>query len=456
MRGITMSEQIKDPPSPQGEFLLGHARAFMRNPPEFLLKGVQNFGRFFILKVAHIKLYIVAEPEAVEQVLSSRNAEFIRAQASIDLGKNLAGPKSIIATAPGKEHIKIRRLMAPSFQTKRMARYAEAVGDEVDQLLASWQAGQTRMIHKDMVNLAMYIAVRIFFGSKLKEDATRVGAAFDFMQIKLAGKHKRGFGLPRWLPTPGNLKFKKEYTYVRTLVSKMLSEKEASPSLEENEDLLSSLLMARDEDGTPMDRDEIIDNAMILFFAGHETSANMLTWFFDQIADYPEIEEKIYKEIKSVIKGKEPSYDDLMKLTYTRQALKETLRKRPPAWILNRVAGEELELEGYRFKPGIRIMMPVYAIHHMPEFHKDPERFDPDRFSPENAKKIVPGSYIPFGLGPRTCIGEHFAMLEGLMALAKIIPKYRLVRPEGKGPAPLNTKLTLAVDDGLPMILEKR
>lgn len=446
-----------DSSSPRGEFLLGHARLFLRDPLNFLLETAKKYGGFVTLRMAHLELYLISKPQYIEEILATRQSLFQKDPTGSKVAGEISGEKNIVSTPSGEEHKRKRRLMQPSFHNRRMPFYVQAMTEEIDDLLKPWKAGQTRDIHWEMVNLTMHIAVRIFFGTKLKEDAERVGRAFNFMQGNLHKKFKRGFGIPRFIPTPGNLKFKKEYKYIRTLAGQIIAAKQEEGVSEKSEDLLSTLLSVRDENGSSMDIEEIIDDVMILFFAGHETTANALAWFWDQMAAHPEIESRVYKEIDSVIGKREPSYDDLEKLPYTLQVLKETLRYRPPAWMLTgRMALEEVDLDGHTLKPGVRILISPFVVHHLPEYFPEPDRFDPDRFTKENEKKIPRGAYIPFGLGARVCIGEGFAIVEALLAIAKIASGYRLVREEGLGEAKVEAALTLSPEGGLPLRLEKR
>jgi cytochrome P450 len=224
---------------------------------------------------------------------------------------------------------------------------------------------------------------------------------------------------------------------------------------EQKDDLLSILLRAREEDGTSMSDDQVRAEALTLFGAGHETTAVALSWIWYMLATHPAVYQKVQQEVDSVLQGRSPTYTDLAKLPYSLQVLKETLRLYPPAYAMSRVALHDVEIDGYQVRKWQTVLMSPYAIHRRPDYFPHPEQFDPDRFTPENEKSLPRYAYMPFGAGPRICIGNYFAMMEGHLLLATLAQRvnFELVAGQQVIPAP---KVTIRPKYGIKMVVRRR
>jgi cytochrome P450 len=258
-----------------------------------------------------------------------------------------------------------------------------------------------------------------------------------------------------WIPTPNNRRIRRATAVLDDVVLGIIAQRRASAvggRVEDTGDLLSMLLLAENEDGRAMDDRQIRDEAVTLFAAGHETTSNALSWTWYFLAQNPDVEARLHAEVDAVLDGRPPTVDDLKNLPYTEMILKESLRLRPPAWgLAGRTVLEETEIGGYTIPAGSTIFISPYQLHRLPEYFPDPERFDPERFTPENEKKLPRYAYLPFGAGPRVCIGNSFAMMEAHLILATVAQHVRLELVPGQEVemAPL---ITLTPANGLKML----
>jgi cytochrome P450 len=244
------------------------------------------------------------------------------------------------------------------------------------------------------------------------------------------------------LPLPVVRRYNRAQAALDSVIYRIIDERRSNPS--DRGDLLSMLLLARDEEGggARMTDKQVRDEAMTLFLAGHETTANALTWGWYLLAQHPEVERRLHDEIDSVIGDRLPRADDAAALPYTRRVLAEVMRCYPPAWGIGRRAIEDVEIGGYTIPRNTVVLLSQYLLHHDARFFPDPERFDPDRWLPERQRARPRFAYFPFGGGNRVCIGESFAWTEGILVLATLARHWRLQRVE-TAPVPMKAVLTL-------------
>jgi cytochrome P450 len=225
---------------------------------------------------------------------------------------------------------------------------------------------------------------------------------------------------------------------------------------EDKGDLLSMLMLAQDEDGSQMTDQQLRDEVVTLFAAGHETTSNVMTWLWYLLSQHPDVETKLHEELDQVLAGRAPTLADLQSLPYALMVIKETMRLYPPAWILNgRTAVEDIEIGGYLIPKGSRVFISPYAMHRLPQYFPDPEQFDPERWLPEREAALPKYAYIPFGGGPRVCIGNSFALMEAHLLLATIAQQYRLSLAPGQNIVPA-ALITMSPESGLRMRVEER
>jgi cytochrome P450 len=264
------------------------------------------------------------------------------------------------------------------------------------------------------------------------------------------------FDPPAWM-LPWRREKERALKLLDDLVWRFVRERRAAPG--EQPDVLGMLLSVRDDEGDQrgLSDEEVRDQCATIFLAGHETTATALTWWGWAMAAHPEVAQRAAREVDEVLGGREPTYADVAKLAYLGQTLKETMRLRPPAaGLITREASEDVEIGGWRVPRGAMLRITPYAVHHDPRWFPDPERFDPDRFAPGRVEQMPRGAYVPFGIGPRVCIGSMFATIEMTLIAAMLLQRFRFAMPPG-APAPTpRLKVTLRPADGLRLLLQPR
>jgi cytochrome P450 len=259
---------------------------------------------------------------------------------------------------------------------------------------------------------------------------------------------------PLWVPTPSHLKQRRVEKVMNNLVAKLISERRNRG--EDRGDLLSMMLNTVDEEGQGMTDQQIRDEIVTLFLAGHETTANALSWTWYLLAQHPTVEQKLHEELDRVLHGNPPTLADLKNLPYTQQVLQESMRLYPPVWNMSRQALTDVEIGGYTIPKGSEVNLITYVMHHNPIWWDEPERFIPERFSPDNESRVPKMAYLPFSTGPRVCIGNSFAMMEARLILATIASQYRLKMEDGHAPVKMEPLIALRPQNGLSLTIHKR
>jgi cytochrome P450 len=308
-----------------------------------------------------------------------------------------------------------------------------------------------------MTALTLEIIGKTFFDADLGEETHNLRKAVAILSETGVREMGEVIHLPDWIPLPRIRAKKWAMNYLDSTIRRFIADRRKTG--EDRGDLLSMLLHAVDSEDskTQMTDEQARDEAMVLFLAGHDTTAAGLTWFWYIMGKYPEIQQKAHEEIVSVLGKNSPGFADAVRLPYLNSVIKETLRLYPPAiGIFAREAKEQIELGGYEIPRGSIIYAFSYITHRDPRWFPEPERFDPERFLGDNGKNVSPFAYFPFGAGPRSCIGSHFALTEMTLVAACLLQRFEFsLRPGDKDPEPL-THLSLRPKDGLSMILRKR
>jgi cytochrome P450 len=330
-----------------------------------------------------------------------------------------------------------------------MVDYAERVG-------ARWQEGQTLDVSSEMMRLTLAVVGKTLFDADVESDADEVGEAltevmelFDYLMLPFSELLEK-------LPLPPQRRFLRARARLDAIVYRIIEERRRSGG--DRGDLLSMLLLAVDEEGdrTGMTNEQLRDEAMTLFLAGHETTANALTWTWHMLARNPEAERRLHEELDTVLEGgRAPSVEDFPSLRYTEMVVAETMRLYPPAWAIGRLAIEDHEVGGYHIPRGSLVLVCQYVMHRDPRFFPEPEAFDPERWTTEAKAARPQFSYFPFGGGPRRCIGEGFAWMETVLMLATLARRWRL-RPTPGSNVEAHPRITLRPKGGVPMVVERR
>jgi cytochrome P450 len=304
-----------------------------------------------------------------------------------------------------------------------------------------------------MIHITMSIVGKVLFDADVFTESDELGTAITAALEHANYVFSRIAPVPFTWPIPRHQRTRRSLAVLRGRIQEMIDERRRSG--EERDDFLSILLRTRDENGNPMSDEQVSDEAVTFFGAGHETTATALTWAWYLLAKHPDVYDRLRAEVDSVLVGRPPTYEDLARLPYALQVFKETMRLYPPAYLLSRVALHDVEVGGYRIKRGTTIMLSPYAMHRRADYFPDPTGFDPDRFTPENEAKLPRYAYMPFGAGSRICIGNHFALMEGQLLLATLAQRVRLSLL-ARGPIATEPLVTLRPLGGVPMRVTRR
>lgn len=361
--------------------------------------------------------------EMVEQVLVSKADDFDKPE-QFPVVKLAVGEGVFSAFERTGAHRRQRRMVQPAFQPRRIAAYADTMVSYAQRISGAWRDGQVVSIGEQMMHITLGVIGKTLFDVDVLGEANEIGeiisAAFDAFGDEL----KRPLPIPMTWPTRHNRYIHKLVERLDLTIYHIIDERRKNP--EDKGDLLSILLNARHEDGTPLSDHEVRDEAMTLFLAGHETTAVALTWAWYLLASNPATYQKLQAEVDSVLQGRTPTLDDLPKLPYALQVFKESLRMYPPADSFARVALKDTEVGGYFIPKDTTIIISPNALHHRADYFPEPDKFDPDRWLPENEKRIARYAYLPFGAGSRICIGSHFATMEGQLILISLMQRVQL------------------------------
>ncbi|MBV1849196.1 cytochrome P450 [Catellatospora tritici] len=434
-------------PSPPGLPLLGHLLEMNRDMPGFLDRTARELGGLSRLRMGPMSMILVADPQLVHEMLVKRPQDFAKSWRTTRLLQGHVGDG--LLTREGTEHRRHRRIMLPTLHTQRIARYGEIMTAEARRLLDGWPDGARIDVVEEMTQLTLRIVGASLF--TVDDDGDEVFAAVhDFVDSLNA--YLLSFGiLPTWLPTRTHRWRRASVARMDTIAYDLIRRRRESGA--DSADLLSMLINAKDAEGGPQLTDaEIRDELLTMFFAGHETSATALTWACYELARHPEIADRLRAELVEVLGDREPTMADLGRLPYLDQVVKETLRRWAPVFLLDRSPVAPTELGGYAVKPGDILFFSPYVVHLDPEYWPEPHEFRPERF----ADGAQPGreAFLPFGDGPRLCVGNRFAEAEIALVLATLVPRVRLELPAGHT-LKLQGQATIRPAGGLPMTVRR-
>jgi cytochrome P450 len=424
-------------------------RAFLRhrgNPIPFLLATARDHGDVAFFEAGPLDLFLLSHPDDIRDVLVTGNHDFGKGQ-GLQETKRILGDG--LLTSEGDLHRRQRRLIQPLFHHARVAGYAEAMATAADRAADRLVDGAELDVHTAMMELTLAIVGRTLFDTDLEAaDAARVRAALSAAMIGFDRVMLPGGELIERLPLQRNRRFREAKGELDGIVYGLIRERRATG---DRGDLLSRLLSAQDEDGGGMADRLVRDEAMTIFLAGHETTANALTWTWYLLSQHPDVEARMHREIDEVLADRIPTVEDLARLPYTEMVLSESIRRYPPAWILGRMALRAHPVREYTMPEGSIALVSPYLVHHDPRWYPDPFRFDPERWAPDATAGRPKFSYFPFGGGPRVCIGESFAWMELRLVLATLARQWRFRLAHGARVA-LLPRVTLRPRFGMPMV----
>ena len=419
------------------------------NPLEYFTKVAREYGDVAGLRVLNFKTVFINHPSLIEEVLVTNARKYSKGRV-LRANRHVFGEG--LLTSEGDFWLRQRRLAQPAFHRARVASYAATMVDYTERMVQGWRGGEERDAHQEMMRLTLEIVAKTLFDADVEGDAQEVGKSLELL-LEIGANFRRTIFVPHWLPTPTNLRVRREVKQIEKILYRIIAERRASGR--DAGDLLSMLLSAQDEDGSRMTDRQLRDETITLFLAGHETTASTLSWTWWLLARHPAVEAKLHAELDAVLGDRAPTLDDLPKLRYTGHLITESLRLYPAAWGMARLVVEDHEIAGYAVTKGMGVAMAQWVVHRDPRWYDAPEEFRPERWEDDLLKRLPRFAYFPFGGGPRQCIGNAFALMEAALILATIARKFRLPLVANHPVVPL-ASITLRPRHGVRVTLESR
>jgi len=438
-----MTDTPTIPGPPDRTFGMKAAMDFANDPISYLQNLVDEYGDIARARFGPtFYSYTIRNPDYVRQVMISQSKKIRKWERQTEVIRKISGEGTFVSE--GDFWRRQRRLIQPAFHTNRIKAYIELMLNHAERMLTSWEGQQTVAASYEMSKVTMGIISDILFDIKdLEKDADVLYEAINVSVEMIGAEITALMPIPDWVPTPRNRRENQAMATLDRFILELISQRRATSK--DHGDVLSALLMVVDDehDNIPMTDQQVRDELMTLFIAGHETTAMALTWTLYLLARHPDVQERLYEEVHRVLSdGRLPTLADLETMTYTDQVLREAMRLYPPAWaIIVREAIEDVQIGDYTVPAGGLIVISPWLLHHDPRVFPQPDRFDPERFAGDWRKRYPNYAYIPFGVGERTCSGSHMAMMEGEVLLAAMINNYRfeLVDDRTIEPEPLLT-----------------
>jgi cytochrome P450 len=443
------------PPGPSRRIPGLVAIKFARARLELLRQFTRRYGDVVYFEIAGARYAVLNHPDYVRDVVATRHRMFHKG-VGLERAKLLLGEG--LLTSEDDVHARQRRLLLPAFHRERIAGYAATMVECARRRSDRWQDGATLDLSREMSALALAIAGLTLFATDVEGEASQVGDALSetlsSFNIALLPFGDRLIDLP----IPPARRFKRGRRRLDDIVYRLIAQHRASGRV--GTDVLSMLVAARDTEGDQggMTDAQIRDEAMTLLLAGHETTANALTWSWYLLSQHPDVEQRLHAEVASVLGERSPGAADLPQLPYARAVLAESMRLFPPAYLLGRRALEPYDVPGtgYVIPPRTVVLLSQYLLHRDPRFWDEPERFRPERWlDPAARPERHRYAYFPFGGGPRICIGEHFAWMEGTLVLAALAQRWQFRLVPGHRVEP-QAIITLRPKYGMKMRLAAR
>jgi cytochrome P450 len=437
------------PPFRKGIPLIGVLPQFRRNAPSFLLGLAREHGDLVHYRLGTQEVYLVSNPEWIKDVLVTNQTNFTKSR-FLERAKVLLGEG--LLTNEGESHRRQRRLVQPAFHRDRLIGYASAMVECTERMREVWTDGATLDMSREMMRLTLSVVAKTLFSADVTSEADNIGAAltqvmilFDLVLMPFSEWIEK-------LPLAQIRRFEKARDFLDAMIYGLIKERRATK--EDKGDLLSMLLLAQDEEGNGgMSDKQIRDEALTLFLAGHETTANALMWTWYLLSENPSAAAEFYAEVDRVLEGRLPTFEDLPNLKYTEGVFAESMRLFPPAWVIGRRVKADYPIGPYNIPARSILMLSPYVVHRDPRWFPDPDRFDPARWTePSDRPKF---SYFPFGGGTRVCIGERFAWMEGVLLLATVAQRWRFQLLPGH-PVSTAALITLRAKHGMKMVASKR
>lgn len=431
------------PPGPGPFYLFNRA-------PRALETLAARYGDMAFFHVFGTPTVFINHPDLIREVLVTQNAKFGKSallrRLKVVLGEGLL-------TSEPPLHTQQRRLMQPAFHHRRIAAYAQVMSAYAARHQAAWRDGAVVDMHAEMMRLTLAIVGKTLFDADVSAEADEVGRIVHTLSGLSDLLNFPWQAALAFLPFGPARTVRHELAALDAIIHRLIEQRRAEAL--DRGDLLSMLILAQDDETRPMSNQQIRDEALTLFLAGHETTANALTWAWHALAQHPHAEAQLHAEVDVVLAGRAPTAEDVPHLPYTRMALSEAMRLYPPAWLISRQSKEPFHLNGYDFDAGTLVLMSQWTMHRDARYYPNPAEFHPERWTPEAQAARPKFAYFPFGGGARVCIGEPFAWMEGVILLAALAQHWQARSVPGAR-LELHPAITLRPKHGVPLRLKRR
>ncbi len=458
-----MSQDLQTLPRPQITTAIAE---YSHDPLSFLTRCAREFGEIVPLQFEGEQFCLLTNPDQITEVLKDR-LRFIKAK-DTQMLRGLLGNGLI--TSEGDFWQRQRRLSQPVFHQQRIGSYGEVMVNYTQRMLQNWQSGQQLNVHAEMMRLTLDIVMKTIFDRDVKDsEANRITHALDQAMNWYAAQAKKDINdHSAWLHEGFNLlaqvfkfgrsesdrRYQAAIAQVDETLYAMIQQRRTQAT--QGDDLLGMLIQVEDaDDGTRMSDRQLRDEVATMIFAGHETTANTLTWTWMLLAQHPQIRAKLQQELDQVLQGRTATIADLPQLIYANWIIKEAMRLYPPVTDISREATQDCEIGGYQIPKGTTLVMSQWVMHRDQRYFTDPEAFVPERWANDLEKQLPRGVYFPFGDGPRVCIGKSFALMEAVLILVTIAQRFELsLLPEQS--IELQPSITLRPQQGIQVVLKSR
>jgi len=443
---------LKLPPGPKGLPIVGNMFEPRGDAIRYFTKCIREYGDIVFLRFLGVPMCLVNRPDCIESVLVTQHNNFEKSKDYRALRRVLGNG---LLTSEGVFWRRQRKLVQPAFHQGRIAAYAEVMVAYTERMVASWKHGQGLDVHEAMMRLTLDIVAKTLFDTDVSREAEDVGAALQVLMSKFFRQAGFALLLPSFIPIPTTRRLQRAVGQLDKVIYEIIRRRRTSGQT--SGDLLSVLLRAQDDEGLGMTDRQLHDEIMTLFLAGHETTANALSWTWLLLGQNPGVEEKLIEELRRVLSGRSPTAADLPRLTYTEMILREAMRLYPPVWVIGRRGLAPFRMGEYELPAETNVLMSQIITHRDARYFPDPDRFDPDRWKADDPRFVsLPRfAYFPFGRGPRVCIGAGFAMMEAVLLLATIAQRFTLTLVPGQTIEKLPS-VTLRPKSGIRVILHRR
>ncbi len=437
------------PPPRRGPFdSLSYYYRFVTDPMGYVATRFERYGDIYYAPSGGVGLYVLKHPDHIHQVLVRDAAKYDKMHSALANISQVLGDG--LLTSDGADWRRQRRMVQPAFSKQRLMDYSAAMVTEALRVRARWHDGQCRDINSEMMRLTLSVVGRTLFSRDVGGASERVAAAMEAFHRSLMSPDL----VPSWLPSPARRQGQIAAAALDDIIYDLIRERRAAAP-PEPPDLLQMLLDAEDRegDGGGLADKEVRDQLVTLFVAGHETTSHALSWTWYLLADNLRAQRRMHFELDTVLGGAPPSYRDLARLPYTRWVINEAMRMFPPAYTVARRAVQDTRIGDYSVAAGSEVIVWIYMTHRDRRWYQQPEVFRPDRFAPAAVAARPKLSYLPFGAGPRTCIGKSFAMIEAQLLLATLAQHYELRMAQSR--VEMQPRITLA-PKRLRMLIRRR